>query len=93
MNSSAGLLCENDMPDSKSSRFLHPKRLTRGTRVLGASAEEWDRALKGNITETLKEVHRRTLVVAERRAAGQPIDTATMITDVASTFRRKILAR
>lgn len=93
MNLYPGFLCEDDMPDSKSSRFLNPMRLTRDTRVLGASAEEWDRALKGNIAETLKEVHRRTLVVAERRAAGQPIDSGTVITDVASTFKRKILVR
>lgn len=81
------------MPDSKPNRFLNPKRLTRGTRVLGASAEQWDRALKGNISETLKEVRRRTMVVAERRAAGQPIDTGVMTTDLASTFRRKTVVR
>ena len=81
------------MPDSKSNRFLNPKRLTRGTQVLGASAEQWDRALKGNISETLKEVHRRAMAVAARKAAGEPIETGALTSDLASTFKRKILAR
>lgn len=77
------------MADRNSNRFLNPKRLTSSTRVLGASAEQWDRALKGNISETLKEVRRRTEEVAERRAAGLQFDTGTVTTDLASTFNRK----
>lgn len=93
MTWSAVYFCEIDMSDVKPNRFLNPKRLTPSTPVLGATAEEWDRALKGNISETLEEVRRRAMLVAARRAAGQPIDTVRMTTDVASTFKRKIVSR
>lgn len=72
-----------------SKRFLTVHELTESTPVLGSTAGIWDRAIKGNMSETLAEVRRR---VSEARARGTISDTPSPgeATDVASSVRRRL---
>nr|WP_314861377.1 hypothetical protein [uncultured Undibacterium sp.] len=50
------------------SRFTTPTRLTDATKVLGATAKQWDEALTGDMTNSLKIVKAR--VQAAKNASG-----------------------
>ncbi|MBY0571528.1 MAG: hypothetical protein K2P61_09605 [Burkholderiaceae bacterium] len=50
------------------SRFATPTRLTDATKVLGATAKQWDEALTGDMTNALKIV--KTRVEAAKKLSG-----------------------
>ncbi len=50
------------------SRFATPTRLTEATKVLGATAKQWDEALTGDMSNSLKIVKAR--VHAAKNASG-----------------------
>lgn len=54
------------------SRFATPTRLTDATKVLGATAKQWDEALTGDMTNALKIV--KTRVEAAKKLSGVAID-------------------
>jgi hypothetical protein len=79
------------MNTRNSNRFLNPKRLTKDTRVLGATADQWDRALKGNMAQTLEEVKRLAAIAAAKTTS---VDSSKNVPlDLASTIHRKRVAR
>lgn len=68
----------------KTARFDKVKVLTGDTRILGASAEEWDRALTGNMQQTLQHVKRLV-------DSGVTRDlTRDVVRDVASTVAARL---
>jgi hypothetical protein len=56
---------------SKSSRFSSPTVLRNDTQILGATAQEWDKALTGNMDKTLAEVKRLAMGSAPKRDASK----------------------
>ena len=52
----------------KTDRFKSPTRLTDATPILGATAKQWDEALTGDMTNSLKIVKER--VQAARKKGG-----------------------
>jgi hypothetical protein len=55
------------------SRFSTPTRLTDATKVLGATAKQWDEALTGDMTNSLKIVKAR-VQAAKKTNGGAAID-------------------
>ncbi len=75
-----------------SRRFLKVGLLRESSPVLGSTAGVWDQALKGNLATSLQEVRRRVMAVRAQGVTNQPAP-AEAPTDVASTVRRRSLAR
>ena len=75
-----------------SRRFLKIGLLRESSPVLGSTAGVWDQALKGNLAISLQEVHRRVMAARAQGMMNEPVSTEAP-TDVASTVRRRTLAR
>jgi hypothetical protein len=66
-------------------RFATPTRLTDSTKVLGATAKQWDEALTGDMTNSLKIVRAR---VQAAKNSGATIDIRqTPSGDLASAIK------
>lgn len=68
-------------------RFSNVTVLSGDTRILGATAGEWDKALTGNMLETLQEVRRRATTGVKR-----DVTQATSL-DVASFVGKRLRSR
>ena len=68
-------------------RFSRVTVLNEDTRILGANASEWDKALTGNMGETLQEVRRRATSGVKR-----DVTQATSL-DVASFVGKRLRSR
>ncbi|MYM26497.1 hypothetical protein GTP46_28120 [Duganella sp. FT135W] len=66
----------------KNIRFDQVKVLTGETKILGATAAEWDATFTGNMRQTLQQVKQ----LAE---SGVTRDISTAVSDVASTVSAK----
>lgn len=70
------------------SRFATPTRLTDATKVLGATAKQWDEALTGDMTNALKIV--KTRVEASKNLSGVAIDIQQLKSgDLASAIKHR----
>lgn len=72
---------------SLKNRFSNINVLSADSRILGATASEWDRALTGNMQETLQEVKRRATTGVKRDVAQ-----ATSL-DIASFVGKRLRSR
>ena len=69
-------------------RFGNPTRLTDATKVLGATAKQWDEALTGDMANSLKIVKAR--VQAAKKASGASIDIRQLPSgDLASAIKHR----
>lgn len=71
-------------------RFKSPTRLTDTTKVMGATAKQWDEALTGDMENTLKIVKARVQAIRRDAASGQMIDVRQVPSgDLASAIKRR----
>ena len=70
-------------------RFKSPTRLTSTTKVMGATAKQWDEALTGDMENTLK-IFKARAQAMHKAAAGQMIDVRQIPSgDLASAIKRR----
>lgn len=71
------------------SRFTTPTRLTDATKVLGATAKQWDEALTGDMTNSLKIVKAR-VQAAKNASSTTAIDLRQLPSgDLASAIKHR----
>ena len=71
-------------------RFKSPTRLTDATKVMGATAKQWDEALTGDMENSLKIVKARVQAIRRDAATGQMIDVRQVPSgDLASAIKRR----
>ncbi len=71
-------------------RFKSPTRLTNATKVMGATAKQWDEALTGDMVKSLKIVKERVQAVKKAAAMGQQIDVRQIPSgDLASAIKHR----
>lgn len=71
------------------SRFTTPTRLTDATKVLGATAKQWDEALTGDMNNSLKIVKAR-VQAAKNASNTSAIDLRQLPSgDLASTIKHR----
>ena len=75
--------------DHSLNRFASPTSLTGATRVMGATAKQWDEALTGDMENSLKLVRARVQAMHEAALAGK-IDVRHVPSgDLASAIKRR----
>lgn len=71
------------------SRFTTPTRLTDATKVLGATAKQWDEALTGDMSNSLKIVKAR-VQAAKKSSGATSIDLRQLPSgDLASAIKHR----
>ncbi len=69
-------------------RFKSPTRLTEATKVMGATAKQWDEALTGDMENSLKIVKARVQAIRKAAATGEFDAQKTPSGDLASAIKR-----